>query len=159
MIKTTQEILAYIPLSDDFFGHANEVLCPYLSAEEVKPFCEQDADLSDWKQQPLERDTIVAEMAEYMTFAWEKAQDHRGLSAMRSVTKMQAWLWLLGDDETLAYAKNYDNYAQYGAPVLKKICEVYSFPIPDGEEIENMAKGLPCTSGCVMGCGVSLMQG
>jgi hypothetical protein len=153
-MRTTEDIITYYrnKQESDMFGFTGEVLLPYLSAEQVKPFLIPDADLSDWKQIPLKFESIVAAMREYMEFAWGKMQDHRGISASRSVEKMQAWLWLLGDEETLTFAQSSHNYAQYGAPVLKKICEKYGFPVPEGDDIERMAKGLACEPGCT-GCG------
>lgn len=154
-MKTSEDIITYYrnEQEGDMFGFTAEVLLPYLSAEQVRPFLKDDADLSDWEQEPLKFEAVVAAMREYMEFAWGKVQDHRGISASRSVEKMQAWLWLLGDEETLTFAQASRNYAQYGAPVLKKICEKYGFPVPEGEDIERMAKGLPCEHGCEMGCG------
>jgi len=66
-----------------------------------------------------------------VAFGWGKVRNHRGLSADRTILKMKAWLWLLGDDELEAFAADYANYPQYGAPILKAICEKYDFPIPE----------------------------
>src|SRR5690348_11230377 len=99
-MRTIEDIITHYrnKQESDFFGFAGEVLLPYLSAEQVKPFLKPDADLSDWKQEPLKFEAVVTAMREYMEFAWDKVQDHRGISASRSVEKMQAWLWLLGDE-------------------------------------------------------------
>ncbi len=152
-MRTREDITTYCQKNNDFFGHTVEVLVPYLPFEQAKPYLIDSATPEEWKQTPLTREAALAEMKEYMAFAWDKVEDHRGLSADRSVTKMQAWLWLLGDEETLAYAKDEEHYAQYGAPILKKICEVYGFPIPEGSHIENMSQGKPCVPECDMGCG------
>jgi hypothetical protein len=57
-----------------------------------------------------------------MPFAWEKANDCRGLSANRSIEHMTAWLWMLGDD----LADKMDGlYEYYGKPCLRAICEKY----------------------------------
>lgn len=153
-MRTVDEIVEYYrrEQGNDFFGFTAEVLLSYLTAEQFKEFAKPDADLSEWKAQPLTREYVLEEMRKYMEFAWGKVEDHRGLSAGRSIEKMQAWLWLLGDEETRAFADDGDNYAQYGAPILKKICEVYGFPIPEGEAIKRMSQGLPCYEGCQEGC-------
>jgi hypothetical protein len=91
-------------------------------------------------------------MRDYMEFAWGKADDHRGLSAMRSVEKFKAWVWLLGNDKLVEFCEDDDHYAYYGAPVLQRICQEYSFPIPDDAGIQRMMKGLPCKDGCTSGC-------
>jgi hypothetical protein len=154
-MRTQQEIITHYQQESksDFFGFMADVLLPYLSAKQVKPFLKDDADLSEWKQSPLTDEAITAEMEKYMGFAWTKVQAHRGISASRSVEKMQAWLWLLGDEETLAYAKDNANYPQYGAPILMKICEKYGFPSPNDPGIRNMAMGKLCYFGCEEGCG------
>jgi len=152
-MRTHDQIVKQCQQEDDMLGFTAEALLPFLPVEKVKPFLKEDADLSDWKEQPLTAEAVIAEMREYMEFAWGKVQDHRGISASRSVTKMQAWLWLLEDNETLAFAQKDSNYAQYGAPVLKKVCQKYGFPIPEGEDVENMSQGNPCEPGCTYGCG------
>lgn len=153
-MRTTEEITAYYrqESKNDPFGFEGQVLLPYLSAEQARQFLQEGADLSEWAQEPLTEEAVLNHMREYMAFAWGKVRDHRGISASRSVEKMQAWLWLLGDEETLAFAKNDDNYPQYGAPILKKICEKYGFPVPEGSDVENMARGQKCSAGCA-GCG------
>jgi hypothetical protein len=155
-MRTQQEIITYYQQErqNDLFGHMAEVLLPRLSAEQIKSLLESDADLTDWQPLPLDQEAITAEMEKYMGFAWTKVQDHRGISANRSVEKMCAWLWLLGDEETLAYAKDDAHYPQYGAPILVKICEKYHLPIPAGQDIQNMAQGKPCSPDCEMGCAI-----
>lgn len=152
-VRTIEEIITFYRASqqDDFFGFAGDVLLPYLPKDKVAEFAEPQ---ESYTPQPLEREFILKEMHEYMEFAWGKVEDHRGISASRSVEKMTAWLWLLKDDETRAFAENGSNYAQYGAPILKKICEVYGFPIPNNSIIERMAQGKPCEDDCDMGCGL-----
>ena len=100
-----------------------------------------------------DRAVIIADMASYMGFAWSKAEDHRGLSSARSISKMQAWLWLLGDDELYAYASGEGNYPQYGAPILARISAKYGFAVPQSEGLRRMIKGLPCVESCKDGCG------
>ncbi len=100
----------------------------------------------------MTRDAVLAGMREYMPFAWGKVEDHRGISAERSVTKMEAWIWLLKDDEVLERVKA-ASYTQYGAPKLKVVCEQYHFPIPDSEAVRRMASGEQCSNSCENGCG------
>lgn len=153
-MRTIEEVIEYYrrESKNDPLGFEGEVLLPYLSAEQAREFLQEGADLSEWQQAPLLFESIVKQMCEYMTFAWGKVQDHRGISASRSVEKMCAWLWLLGDEETRAFAKDEHNYPQYGAPVLKKICDKYGFPVPAGSDIENMVQGKKCSQDCA-GCG------
>ena len=155
-MKTQDEIVRYYRAekNEDILGFTAEILLSYLDFDHAKEFLRSEADAETWNTNivPLTTEGIIAEMEDYMAFAWGKAQDHRGISASRSVEKMIAWLWLLEDYETIKFAKNDDNYKNYGAPILKKICEVYEFPIPDSEDLKNMAKGKKCRIDCDEGC-------
>lgn len=92
-------------------------------------------------------------MLDYMPFALGKAQDHRGLSASRSIDHFRAWLWMLSDDETLGFCDVEENYTNYGAPILREICENYGFDTPAETWFANMASGGPCSPDCRDGCG------
>jgi len=154
-VRTPQDIVEFYRANEqgDFFGFMLEVFATYLTAEQIREFCREDADLAEWPEpNPLTRDAVLNEMREYMSFAWDKAKRHRGISAERSVQRMGAWLWLLGDDEMVAFTKSSENYPQYGAPILKAICEKYGFAIPDDEGLMRMTQGLPCREDCDEGC-------
>ena len=61
-----------------------------------------------------------------MDFAIEKAIDERGISAIRSIDKMQMWLWIIEEDAVLdELPKKYFNW--YGLPVLIRICEHFDW--------------------------------
>lgn len=154
-MRTQEEIIAQAKkLQDtDIFGFEINELLARLSVENFKQFAKPDADLSDWNQLACDEATIKAEMENYMSFAWEKALGHRGLSASRSISHMRAWLWLLGDDSLVAFADAGINYPNYGAPILATICAKYHFVIPSTAAATNMAAGKPCYDGCSEGCG------
>lgn len=151
-IRTIEEIVAFYHAeqANDLLGFTGDVLLPFLPAEQVSEFAKPK---DGYEPYPLSHEQILAQMREYMEFSWEKAANHRGISAMRSIEKMSAWLWLLCDDDTRAFAQDSANYPQYGAPILKKICEVYGFPVPDDPGVQRMMQGLPCTNECAEGCG------
>ena len=154
-MHSTKEIVEYYRehKEEDWGGFIFEVVGVFLSGDEAREFCKPDADLSDWPLEELSEERVLETMRDYMELAWDKARGHRGISADRSVQKMAAWLWILGDDEMVAFAEADDNYAQYGVPILKRISEKYGFPVPSGEDVERMSKGLPCVEGCQGGCG------
>jgi hypothetical protein len=156
-MKTQSEIVEHYRSirKSDFLGFQAEVLLSHLSFGSAKEFLKEDADQEKWGVAlPLTEEAIKEEMRDYMKFSWQKVLDHRGISASRSVDKMEAWLWLLGDDEMVAFAKDANaNYSQYGAPILKAISEKYGFGIPDDPRAARMAQGLPCVDGCDEGCG------
>lgn len=124
----------------DFFGWEHEVLAIYL------PEC-----MVDGKAAPLTEETVKAEMLGYLAFAFDKAFHHRGISANRSAIKLRAWLWLLEDAETLAFAENKANYPYYGMPILKAVARKYGAPIPP--EAEAWIDGQPCNPYCDDCCG------
>lgn len=137
----------------DFFPWRLNVLLPYLSFEMAKPFLKDTATAESWGEiVPSDRSSIIVEMSDYAGFAWEKAIGHRGLSAGRSIDKMKAWLWMLEDEELLDFIEVEINYKNYGAPILKAICEKYGFPVPDHQWAKNMSLGKPCRPGCDDGC-------
>jgi hypothetical protein len=78
---------------------------------------------------PWTEDEIKKQLAEDVSFGFEKALDQRGLSAglMYAVVKM--WLWILED--SLA---EMDSYAQYGLPLFKAVAVKYGFDNPIGED-------------------------
>ncbi len=81
---------------------------------------------------PLTKEEIENVMRKYMTFAFGKAHGQRGISASRSVWKYVQWLWLLEDEELLAFAEDESNFAMYGLPVLREISDKYGFKEAEG---------------------------
>ena len=144
-IATRIEEQKKIPLS-----FQDEVLIEFLDYEHAKPFLKDGVSTEEWAElaAALERDVVIERMRDYWDFALGKALDHRGLSANRSIDKMEAWTWLIGEDDVIR-----GDYAQYGAPILKQVGERYGFPIPDDEAFTRMANGQRCRDDCMDGCG------
>lgn len=134
------------------FDFSSEVFVPFLPFEQAKPFLKKDSLEDQWEPKDFTREQVINDMRDYMEFAWGKVENHRGLSADRSVNKMTAWVWLLGDDDFLKELEK-AGYINYGAPKLEVVCKKYDFPIPQSDEIQNMIKGNPCIKGCKVGCG------
>ena len=59
-----------------------------------------------------------------MEFAWDKANNCRGISASRSIDHYSVWIWLLGDEDKLSDIRDYE---YYGKPQLVEICELYGW--------------------------------
>ena len=158
MRTNVEEIAAYYQdqkaRGNDPLGFLAEVLVPHLPFRLANAHLKADVKAEDWDAGviPLDEKLILTEMREYMAFALEKVCDHRGISAGRSVQKMGGYLFLLGDDELLRVAEDPGQYAQYGAPILKRICEQYQFPFPAAEWFTRMARGELCREGCEEGC-------
>lgn len=156
MIRSKDEIVEKIrdiSVNGDIFGFERSVLFDYLTFDEAKEFIssgKRAAAEEEWGNvKSLSESEILNEAKDYMEFAWGKVANHRGLSASRSVDKMRAYCWLLGVQDQV----DWDNYAQYGAPVLYSVCRVLGFPHPDSPEIMNMVNGRRCIPDCEMGCG------
>lgn len=128
MQRTQAEILARIEerKPEDYFGFEISDLIGYLDYEHAKPYLKEEVTPDQWdpNREPGDRQSILKRMLEYMPFAWEKANDMRGLSASRTMSHCMAWVWLLGDDE---YFGDLTEYTNYGKDHLVKICEHYGW--------------------------------
>ena len=140
---------------DDMFGFYRDVLSEYIPLDrwvETGGFDEEKiAALTDDQREQVTKNHLpdeaagTAEAIRYLEFAFGKADDHRGLSASRSVDKMAAHLWVLDHDLT-----EYDEaeYAMYGVPKLVVAARLLGAPVPDSPDLERMANGEPCHPGC-----------
>ena len=106
----------------DWLGFEQSDLVIRLPWKQAKQFLNETAKEEEWKVAPRDRKTILKEMLDYMPFAWEKANDKRGLSAGRSMSHFQAWIWMAGDD-----LGNLSDYEYYGKDHLVKICKHYGW--------------------------------
>jgi hypothetical protein len=168
-VRTQDELVKYIEENKGgLFSFHADVLLEYMDFEHARPYLKPEVTPEKWTEHgyPKKQDapSITADMEEYYGFALGKAKDHRGLSANRSIQKLDAWVWLLNDDN---YDKIHWNwYAQYGAPILKDIGDIYGFNYLSDENDEQygdwnkesnekflrMADGKPCTDDCTEGC-------
>lgn len=167
LTRTPEEIRAYIETNPDMLGSTLQTLVPYLSFDDARPLLkdgstedqwneapdpeaarpDHDSDYPSWAGEslgtprPLTREAALLEAEAYHRFACVKALDQRGISAGRSVMKLTAWAWLLGEDEMVAFAEDDDNYPAYGAPILKRFAEHFGWPWPDDADLATMARG------------------
>jgi hypothetical protein len=126
-MRTQDEILTKIKSYEkggDFFGFMTGDLIEYLTFEHAKPYLKDGVTAEEWKPLPTSHDAVKAQIHGYMDFAWEKANDCRGLSAGRSINHMQVWLWMLGEETAAEEIKDYDFY---GKPQLRAICEHFGW--------------------------------
>lgn len=155
-LRTPEEIVVEIKASRGFLDFTLDALLHYLPFEHAREFLKEGTTAAEWAEATKSTDRtvegVMAEARAYAAFAWSKVEDHRGISASRSIDKMSAWVWLLSDDDLLAKVEAAP-YPQYGAPKLKAICEGLGFPVPDSKEIDRMCKGKACHRGCANGCG------
>ena len=123
-MRTDDEILARIETvkGDDWIGvQVSDLLCR-LPFEKARPYLEPEATPDGWKIAGRDRESLLAKMLDYMPFAWEKANNGRGLSADRSMDHYSAWVWLAGDD-----LGDLTKYRHYGKDNLCRICKHYDW--------------------------------
>lgn len=114
-MRTTEEILARIAAvkDDDWMGTQTSDLLMFLPYEAAKPF------LADgWGQEKFEQaqrsggGTPKERIRDYLSFAWDKANNCRGLSAGRSLEHIMTWLWLAGYENADAEFSDYSHYGK-----------------------------------------------
>ena len=122
--RTDDEIISRINVvaDRDFFGFEVSDLVVRLEYEKAKQFIPTDVIQKDWEVVSREPADVISMMRNYMSFAWEKANDCRGLSAGRSLSHYSAWIWLAGDD-----LGNLLDYEFYGKDKLVLICNYYGW--------------------------------
>lgn len=132
------------------------VLFSQLAYAHALPFLQPGITEAEWEE--TRRDTMArdvrTQLLDYLSFAWEKATHHRGVSGRLSISKLTGWLWLLGDDEAVAFLADDANYPMYGCPLLAFVAKRYDAPIPDTAAVRNMIDGKPCAPGCASCVGV-----
>lgn len=122
MNRTQEEIVNRIESrkKNDMFGFEWQEYLSYLDYEHAKPYLKDGLTEQEWQEHLSTVAHPKTVMINYMPFAWEKANSCRGISAWRSLSHYQAWLWLDGDEELWP---TLDDYQYYGKPQLVEICE------------------------------------
>lgn len=125
-MRTDDEILARIEArkEEDFLGFELPDLLIRLPFEKARPHVSDEITEAGWTTLPRDRDSVLKEMHEYMSFAWDKANNCRGFSAGRSMCHYMAWVWLVGDEEVFG---DLTDYQYYGKDNLVKICNHYGW--------------------------------
>jgi hypothetical protein len=108
----------------DFFGFRTSDLVYFLDFEHAKPYLQPTVTAATWTPNPSDRDSILKAMEEYMEFAWDKANNGRGISAGRSMDHYTEWVWMLGDEDVIGDLREYE---YYGKDNLVKLCEHYGW--------------------------------
>jgi len=125
-MKTQQEILNRIEerKDNDFLGFEVSEYVDFLELKNAKEYLKKGVGEKKWNKVDKKptRANIVKIMKDYMSFAWDKANNMRGISANRSIDHYTAWLWLLGDEKLRTKFKETE-YEHYGKEKLIVICE------------------------------------
>lgn len=98
--RTDDEILNRISVvtDRDFFGYEVFDLAMCLEFEKIRQFIPASVLPNDWEVVSREPAAVISMMRDYMPFAWDKANNCRGLSAWYSMSHYSAWTWLAGDN-------------------------------------------------------------
>lgn len=125
MHPTNEQIIERIKSvrSDDFFGAETSDLVNALDFAHAKSFLKDGVTEAEWDARP--RKAPEEEAREYLSFAWTKANNQRGLSAYRSVDHMAAWLFLAGHEALIQPMR--EAYQYYGKPCLVLASEIFGF--------------------------------
>ena len=126
-MRTTKEIIERVgdELSEDLLGTQRSDLVVCLSYGAARPFLLETAKEDEWAPESRAPADVRERMRAYMEFAWDKANNRRGLSAGRSLDHMCSWLWLMGYTKASQRVRKYDHY---GKPHLRAICEHFGWP-------------------------------
>lgn len=116
MRRSQEEIVARIEAKapQDWIGVISADLVHYLDFEQARPFLKDEVTPEQWSAREQLGPTVEA--VNYMAFAWDKANNCRGISACRSVQHFESWLWLAGADGFDAVSES--EYQFYGKPCL-----------------------------------------
>ena len=123
--------------ADDFFGAEAEVSYSFLPYDEVRDsFNDEYRKKVESGETEYHQITDIEEAAQdfldYMVFAWMKARDERGLSAIRSIIKLGAWLKIMSQPGLAAVlklaAESHDDYGKYA---LRTVCDMMGIECPD----------------------------
>ena len=126
-MRTAEQIIEYYEKmkNEDFLGVIASDLFIHLQFEDVKPYLNEIATKESWEYiEPTEK-YLKSAIISYLPFAFQKANNQRGISASRSIQHFQTWLWLLEDQELFDFVSDSYNYEPYGLPMLNKIQEKY----------------------------------
>lgn len=154
MSRTQEEITKRIRdvQEDDFLGFRTTVLLMQLDYEHARPWLKDRTNEQEWEENLRDYRSLPEQAATYLDFAWDKARNHRGISASRSVTKLTEWAWLMEREDVIADMEG-AIYENYGVPKLFAFAKGFGLPIPEGDDLARMARGETCRPGCEEGCG------
>lgn len=140
MERTTGEILAKMNSlesgSGDPFGFVRSDLLAFLDYTSAQRYLKAEVNEAAWKPSSRAEEGIVKTITDYLTFAFEKADDERGLSAARSLYHFSAWLWMLGEADAADALMEKSEY--YGQNVLAAIAEHFNTPCPWGGDVAEL---------------------
>lgn len=137
-MKTKEEIVnnyeKWETFLEDRFGNR---LCEFLTEEEINKIGFKLKDGIEHTPEEWTRENILKQLKEDVEFGFEKALDHRGISASLMYDVVRKWNMVL--EEGL---ENWDEecYEQYGLPLFKATAVKYGWDNPIGDDEGNEKK-------------------
>lgn len=121
-MKTLEQILTY--KSNTIDGRDISRLAAFVPEDRLKDIGLELKDEFKGKHSvvPYTRESVLNALKGDLAFAFEKALNKRGISASCMYNVIQMWNWVL--EEGL---ETFDDYAQYGLPLLKATAIKYGF--------------------------------
>jgi hypothetical protein len=126
-MKRTEEIVARMKAvkDHDWLGTIAGDLLNYLTFDAAKEHLNEGITAEQWAEYQKEVKPPLVQAAEYLDFAWDKANNCRGISAGRSINHLNAWLWLAGlDDLVNQEFVHYNMYGKRQLVIASVICGV-----------------------------------
>ena len=129
MNRTQQEIKQRFDEANDMFGTQHGDLISYMTFETAKEFLKEDyvKQIEGGSEKWEQRTDPKKEILDYLSFAYDKADGERGISAGRSMLHFRTWVWLDDKDFYAEIESLINNYTNYGIPALDKISEHYGY--------------------------------
>lgn len=131
-MRTQEEIKARFENAEDFIGTQKGDLIEFMEFDTAKSFLKEDyvKQVESGEEKWEVKTDAKKEILDYLDFAYEKAENERGLSAGRSMLHFKTWIWLDDDKFYNEIIDMIDNYTDYGIPTLNKIAEHYGYVRP-----------------------------
>lgn len=117
----------------DSFGIERSRLLDALPWEQAQQFMRSDQTEHTAERWEVRRTrthkSAIAQIREYLGFAWNKANQGQGISARRAMSHFKGLLWLLGPehDGLREWIGNPEHHEFFGKPGLVKVSEVVGF--------------------------------
>lgn len=104
-------------------------LCQFLTEEQAKSIGFTLKEGESWKTPiPFTEENVLKQMKEDVEFGWEKACNHRGISANLMYDVVLGWCKILENEFA-----DWDDYAPYGTPLFIAVSNKYGFGIDETE--------------------------
>lgn len=107
-------------------------LCQFLTEEQAKTIGFEVKEGATWKPPiPFTEKNVLKQLEEDVKFGWEKACNHRGISANLMYDVVIGWCKILENEFA-----DWDDYAPYGTPLFIAVSKKYGFGVNETDFID-----------------------